>query len=146
MLTNGTDFVFFPFQMEHIMHIAVQSEITFLVHPLHFVVHMPHPPTFVTVNDDQLIGQRLKNEATFNEALEAMQEDRFVPVTSFPHLCLPKEVQKALAVVIDSRAQEAKLLEMAEVVELQPARSQAALPQFPAPDEVSNWECPLDIL
>ena len=125
------------------MHIAVQSDITFLVHPRHFVVHMPHPPTFATVNDDQFIGQRLKNEATFIKALEAMEEERFVPVTSFPHLCLPKEVQRAAAGVAGSKAQEAKLLEMAEAVEPQLVRSQAALTQFRAPDEALNWECPL---
>lgn len=79
-------------KVQHLMHVHLQNEFAFVVHPRAFVVHVPHPqPSTKWLT--RRSGQKDVNHRMFLEALELMQERRFVPVTSFPELCVPASVR-----------------------------------------------------
>jgi hypothetical protein len=102
-------------KVQHLMHISMQDSFTFVIHPEAFVVHVPHrkPSTKMRTRRS---GQKERNHVMFLEALEDMKRDRFVPVTGFPHLCLPPVMQRAAAAVVANEEQKAALLRMASVV------------------------------
>eukprot|EP00889_Picochlorum_renovo_P002712 jgi/Picre1/29742/NNA_005124.t1 len=91
-------------KVEQLMHISTQFELPFVVHPSSFVVHVPHPKA-KTKWRTKRSGQKERNHAMFLDALEDIKKHRFVPVTSFPHLCLPPDVQMALAESIEKSKQ-----------------------------------------
>lgn len=81
-------------KMQHIMHVAVQSKLALIVHPRHFVIHLPHKRSFAAEHADRggkLGGTRHKNkmEEYYLEAVSEMKINTFTPVTAFSHLCLP---------------------------------------------------------
>jgi glycosyltransferase-like protein LARGE len=102
-------------KVQHLMHISMQDSFTFVIHPEAFVVHVPHrkPSTKMRTRRS---GQKERNHVMFLEALEDMKRERFVPVTGFPHLCLPPVMQRAAAAVVANEEQKATLLKMATVV------------------------------
>jgi len=102
-------------KVQHLMHISMQNSLTFVVHPEAFVVHVPHrkPSTKMRTRRS---GQKERNHVMFLEALEDMKRERFIPVTGFPHLCLPPVMQRAAAAVVANEEQKAALLKMATVV------------------------------
>ena len=102
-------------KVQHLMHISLQDSFRFVVHPDAFVVHVPHkkPPTKIRTRRS---GQKERNHVMFLEALEDMKNDRFAPVTSFPHLCLPPEMQRAAADAVTNEEQKRALLRMADEV------------------------------
>lgn len=87
----------------HLMHIAFQHRFRFIVYPEAFVVHVPHktPPTKWRTRAS---GQKEKNYALFSEAITDMKRGRFVPVTSFAHVCVPRSIAAAaVAAVVDGK-------------------------------------------
>lgn len=114
-------------KVQHLMHINIQNQFTYVIHPHSFVVHVPHrKPT--TKWRTKRSGQKERNHVMFLEALDDMKKDRFVPVTGFPHLCLPPEIQERVASVVGNEEQKAALLSMAKAV---------------APLESERWEAEL---
>lgn len=83
-------------KVEQLLHISTQHGFPFIVHPTSFVVHVPHTKA-KTKWRTKRTGQKERNHAIFLDALGDMNLHRFVPVTSFPHLCLPFEIQTAVA-------------------------------------------------
>lgn len=122
-------------KVEQLLHISTQHGFPFIVHPTSFVVHVPHTKA-KTKWRTKRTGQKERNHAMFLDALGDMNLHRFVPVTAFPHLCLPHEIQTAVAEtmmknqITDVRAQMFNL--MAEQVaiseEEQMQRGQHARP------------------
>lgn len=102
-------------KVQHLMHISMQNSFTFVIHPEAFVVHVPHPKPSTKMRTRRS-GQKERNHVMFLEALEDMKRDRFVPVTGFPHLCLPPVMQRAAAAVVANEEQKGTLLKMATVV------------------------------
>lgn len=62
--------------------------------------------------------QKERNHIMFLEALEEMKKERFVPVTSFPHLCMPPEIALAAMDVVPNPAQKQGLEESIPLVAL----------------------------
>ena len=91
-------------KVEQLLHISTQLELPFVVHPTSFVVHVPHPKA-KTKWRTKRSGQKERNHAMFLDAMEDIKLKRFVPVTSFPHLCLPPEIQLSVATAIELGAQ-----------------------------------------
>ena len=91
-------------KVEQLLHISTQFELPFIVHPTSFVVHVPHPKA-KTKWRTKRSGQKERNHAMFLDAMEDIKQHRFVPVTSFPHLCLPPEIQLAVAAAIERGVQ-----------------------------------------
>lgn len=87
-------------KVEQLLHISTQFGLPFIVHPSSFVVHVPHPKA-KTKWRTKRSGQKERNHAMFLDAMEDIKLHRFVPVTSFPHLCLPKEIQVAISNTIE---------------------------------------------
>eukprot|EP00890_Picochlorum_soloecismus_P000346 jgi/Picsp_1/1311/NSC_04792-R1_glycosyltransferase-like protein large1-like len=83
-------------KVEQLLHISSQLGFPFIVHPTSFVVHVPHTKA-KTKWRTKRTGQKERNHAMFLDALGDMNLHRFVPVTAFPHLCLPFEIQTAVA-------------------------------------------------
>lgn len=104
-------------KVEHLMHLSVQQRISFLVHPETFVVHVPHrkPKTKWRTKRS---GQKEKNYKMFLEAYQDMSRSRFVPVTSFPHLCLPFDVQEAIASMFRNGTYKSTFQRMAQEVKV----------------------------
>jgi hypothetical protein len=102
-------------KVQHLMHLSLQHQISFLVHPETFVVHIPHrkPKTKWRTKRS---GQKEKNHGMFLEALQDMKRRKFVPVTSFPHLCLPFDVLEAVASMFRNGTYKSAFLRMAEEV------------------------------
>ena len=107
-------------KVQHLMHVSMQNSFTFVVHPEAFVVHVPHKKPSTKVRTRRS-GQKERNHVMFLEALEDMKNDRFVPVTGFPHLCLPPDLQRSAARVVSNEEQRASLLKMAGVVRKVPS-------------------------
>jgi len=81
-------------KMQHIMHIAVQSRLALIVHPRHFVIHLPHSKSFAAEHADQGgkfggLDHKYKMAEYYQEAASGIERGQFTPVTSFSHLCLP---------------------------------------------------------
>lgn len=78
-------------KMQHIMHIAVQSRLALIVHPRHFVIHLPHSRSFAAEHAEELlgVGHEFIMEEYYQEAASEIEIGQFTPVTSFSHLCLP---------------------------------------------------------
>lgn len=91
-------------KVEQLLHISTQFELPFVVHPTSFVVHVPHPKA-KTKWRTKRSGQKERNHAMFLDAMEDIKQKRFVPVTSFPHLCLPPEIQLSVAAAIEQGVQ-----------------------------------------
>jgi glycosyltransferase-like protein LARGE len=91
-------------KVEQLMHISTQIGLPFIVHPSSFVVHVPHPKA-KTKWRTKRSGQKERNHAMFLDAMEDIKLHRFVPVTSFPHVCLPSDLQKAIAQAIEQGKQ-----------------------------------------
>ncbi len=91
-------------KVEQLMHISTQFGLPFIVHPLSFVVHVPHPKA-KTKWRTKRSGQKERNHAMFLDAMEDIKLHRFVPVTSFPHVCLPPALQKDIANAIEQGKQ-----------------------------------------
>ena len=91
-------------KVEQLMHISTQLGLPFIVHPSSFVVHVPHPKA-KTKWRTKRSGQKERNHAMFLDAMEDIKLHRFVPVTSFPHVCLPPDLQEAIAHAIESGKQ-----------------------------------------
>lgn len=91
-------------KVEQLLHISSQLQLPFVVHPTSFVVHVPHPKA-KTKWRTKRSGQKERNHAMFLDAMEDIKQQRFVPVTSFPHLCLPPEIQLSVAAAIERGAQ-----------------------------------------
>ena len=80
-------------KVSHLMHLSLQQGVVFAVHPSAFVVHVPHPkPSTKWLT--RRSGQKERNHAMFTEGLEDMRWKHFVPVTSFPELCLPPGAER----------------------------------------------------
>lgn len=101
-------------KVEHLMHISLQNRFSFVIHPTSFVVHVPHRKPSTKWRTKRS-GQKERNHVMFLEALEDMKRDRFVPVTAFPHLCLPPAMQDAASKVVGNQDQKIALEEMATV-------------------------------
>lgn len=91
-------------KVEHLLHISTQFGLPFVVHPSSFVVHVPHPKA-KTKWRTKRSGQKERNHAMFLDAMEDIKQNRFAPVTSFPHLCLPAAIQLELADIIEHSKQ-----------------------------------------
>jgi hypothetical protein len=91
-------------KVEHLLHISKQFELPFVVHPNSFVVHVPHAKA-KTKWSTKRSGQKERNHAMFLDAMEDIKQYRFVPVTSFPHLCLPPAIQLQVADAIEGGVQ-----------------------------------------
>jgi len=102
-------------KVQHLMHISLQNRFTWVVHPHSFVVHVPHRKPSTKWRTKRS-GQKERNHVMFLEALDDMKRDKFVPVTSFPHLCLPPDMQEGVAAVVGNQEQKEALLAMAKVV------------------------------
>eukprot|EP00887_Chlorella_sp_A99_P004369 scaffold15.g4369.t1 len=82
-------------KVQHLMHVHLQNGFEYVVHPRAFVVHVPHPqPSTKWLTRHS--GQKERNHAMFLEALELMGQQLFVPVTSFPELCVPLNVRSVV--------------------------------------------------
>lgn len=112
-------------KVQHLMHISQQHEFKFVVHPSAFVLHVPHAKANSKYKTKRT-GQKERNHAMFLEALEDMKTKRFVPVTGFPHLCLPSDLQLALAEAVGPGEQGRTLHEMAELVQKLPDEIEAS--------------------
>ena len=81
-------------KMQHIMHIAVQSKYALIVHPYHFVIHLPHEKSFAIQHQDddgKYNGVQHTNqmEAYYQDAVEKTANQEFVPVIQrFSQFCL----------------------------------------------------------
>jgi len=74
-------------KMQHTMHIAVQSRLALIVHPRHFVIHLPHNRTFAAehIKDAGKLGgldHKYKMEEYYQEAASEIERGQFTPVTS----------------------------------------------------------------
>jgi hypothetical protein len=114
-------------KVQHLMHISMQNRFQFVIHPEAFVVHIPHRKP-ATKWRTRRSGQKERNHVMFLEALEDMKRRRFVPVTAFPHLCLPPALQLAAAEAVgpEAAAQAAALRAMAAAVAPLPGQGAAA--------------------
>lgn len=106
-------------KVQHLMHISQQNDFDFIVHPTAFVLHAPHAKANSKYRTKKT-GQKERNHAMFLEALEDMKTKRFVPVTGFPHLCLPPDIQVALAEALENGEQKKMLRKMAKLTEKMP--------------------------
>jgi len=111
-------------KVEQLLHVSSQLGLPFYVHPTSFVVHVPHAKA-KTKWRTKRTGQKERNHVMFLDCLEDIKYKRFVPVTSFPHLCLPPDLQLATANAIQSgkqssgaEAQVAMLTRMASEVQV----------------------------
>lgn len=91
-------------KVEQLLHISTQFGLPFIVHPSSFVVHVPHPKA-KTKWRTKRSGQKERNHAMFLDAMEDIKMHRFVPVTSFSHLCLPPHIQLEIADTIEQGKQ-----------------------------------------
>ncbi|KAL4538283.1 hypothetical protein Ndes2437B_g01296 [Nannochloris sp. 'desiccata'] len=81
-------------KMQHIAHVAVQSKLALIVHPRHFVIHLPHKRSFAAEHAHRGgklggVDHKHKMEGYYQEAVVEMEATQFAPVTTFSHLCLP---------------------------------------------------------
>ncbi len=88
-------------KMQHIMHVAVQSRMALVVHPLHFVIHLPHKKSFASKHQEHGgefggVYHKLQMEDYYQEAMAEMETLQFVPVTSFSHLCSKSDAARKL--------------------------------------------------
>lgn len=74
-----------PPQVMHLLHIS-RMNTTFVVHPRAFVVHVPHPRS-ATQWLTKVTRQREVLHDLFVEVKTDIFKQKFVPVTSFPHIC-----------------------------------------------------------
>lgn len=106
-------------KVQQLMHVSLQNSFKFIVHPQAFVVHAPHKKPSTKIRTRRS-GQKERNHVMFLEALEDMKHDRFVPVTGFPHLCLPPDMQRAIAELVPTQQQQDALKKMAHEVKKVP--------------------------
>jgi len=84
-----------------------QHLIIILVTPSLFSHHNIIADLYLPPSSPLLLLQKEKNYKLFNEAITDMKRGRFVPVTSFPHLCVPPKVAAAAtAAALDGRLEE----------------------------------------